>query len=160
MAGIVVVVAVLHYVIILNHYMMYIKNKYDVFNHRLGGIYLATTIIFLIIMIIVIFAVKNSLLHFKGKNDCCGGGSMHNIRSRKMKHKMMGSIEIDISGMYCHKCAHKLTQSLHEIEGVSVTVNLEKKNVILSYDRPIDIQEVYDTIQNAGYQIICTHKIL
>ncbi|WP_028044793.1 heavy-metal-associated domain-containing protein [Candidatus Stoquefichus massiliensis] len=120
---------------------------------------MATTIIFLVLMVIVIFAVKNSLLHFKGENSCCDGCSTHNTKSKKLKHQIIGSIEISVSEMSCQKCARKLTKSLHEIEGVSVNVNLKKKNIILSYDQPIDIQQVYDTIQNAGYQIICTHKI-
>lgn len=119
---------------------------------------MTTAIILLIIMIIVIFAVKNSLLHFKGGGSCCGGDSIGDIQTKELKHKIIGSVEIGISGMHCENCVKKLTDCLQMLDGVSAKVDFTNNNAIISYDQPIDMQEVYNVIENAGYKIIFVHQ--
>lgn len=118
---------------------------------------MATAIILLIIMVIVIFAVKNSLLHFKGEGGCCGH-STGTPQTKELQNKIIGSVEISVSGMHCDNCAKKLTDRLQSIEGISAKVDLAKSNAIISYDQPIDMQQVYSIIENAGYKIIFVHQ--
>ena len=40
-------------------------------------------IILLIVLVIIIFAVKGTIKHFKGEGACCGGGSKGLIKPKK-----------------------------------------------------------------------------
>lgn len=119
---------------------------------------MATAIILLIMMVIVIFAVKSSLLHFKGRGGCCGGNSTGTTQTKELKNKVIGSVEISVSGMHCDNCAEKLIDCLQSIEGISAKVDLAKSNAIISYDQPIDMQQVYSIIENSGYKIVFVHQ--
>ena len=44
---------------------------------------MADSIILLFVLVIIIFAVKGSIKHFKGEGGCCGGGSKGLIKAEK-----------------------------------------------------------------------------
>lgn len=45
---------------------------------------MADAIIILVVVIILIFALKGSIKHFKGEGACCGGGS-GSVKTKKSK---------------------------------------------------------------------------
>ena len=49
-------------------------------------------IILLIVLVIIIFAVKGTIKHFKGEGACCGGGSKGLIKTeeKKLQHPKIG----------------------------------------------------------------------
>ena len=49
---------------------------------------MTNAIIILLLVVLLIFAVKESIKHFKGEGACCGGGS-GTIRARKPKKKKL-----------------------------------------------------------------------
>ena len=85
-------------------------------------------IIILILVVLLSFAVKNSIKHFKGEGACCGGGS-GSVRTKKPKKKkldgpVIGKRTIEISGMHCRNCVNSVTRALNSIDGVAAKVSL------------------------------------
>lgn len=117
---------------------------------------MSTVIIIFLLLVLIIFATKNSSQHFKGDGGCCGSSYSHNMKmpSKKLNKPIIGYKIIQISGMHCQHCALKVAESIDKIAGASAKVNLEKHIVVVSYDREILDQKLYDTIEKAGYHII------
>ena len=57
---------------------------------------MADSIILLFVLVIIIFAVKGSIKHFKGEGGCCGGGSKGVIKAERQKllHPKMGETTV------------------------------------------------------------------
>ena len=49
---------------------------------------MADTIIILVVVVILIFALKGSIRHFRGEGACCGGGS-GSVKTKKAKKKTL-----------------------------------------------------------------------
>ncbi len=112
----------------------------------------STIITVLILILILFFAIKNSIPHFKGQGACCGGGNADKlIKPKKLKNVIATRI-IHIEGMRCNNCRVRIQNKLNEIDGVSAKVNLEKKIVTVQMDRDIPDKEFVKTIESMGYE--------
>lgn len=114
-------------------------------------------IIMVVILIVLIFAVKGSLKHFKGEGACCGGGS-GSVKPKKPKKKtldgpVIGRRTIRISGMHCQNCVNSVTSALNAIDGVSAKVNLKDNSAEVSYDRPVDVADLKRAVERAGFKV-------
>ena len=115
-------------------------------------------IIILVVVIILIFALKGSIKHFRGEGACCGGGS-GSVKTKKAKKKtlngpVVGRRTIRISGMHCQNCVNSVTNALNDIEGVSAKVRLKDNSAEVSYDRPVDISALKQAVEKAGFQVV------
>lgn len=113
-------------------------------------------VIILIVVVLLIFALKGSIKHFKGEGACCGGGS---VPDRKPKAKtldgpVIGRRTIKISGMHCQNCANSVTRALNAIDGVVAKVNLRHNCAEVSYDRMVDEIELKQAVEKAGYEVV------
>ena len=102
---------------------------------------MADAIIILVVVIILIFALKGSIKHFKGEGACCGGSG--SVKTKKAKKKtldgpVVGRRTIRISGMHCQNCVNSVTNALNSIDGVSAEVSLKDNCAEVSCDRPVD----------------------
>ena len=98
-------------------------------------------IIVLIVIVLLIFALKGTLKHFKGESPCCGGGS--------------GLIKtVMVSGMHCDHCVKSVTEAIDKIEGASAKVNLKKEEAVVSYDREIDDDDLKKAVEEAGFKVV------
>ena len=64
-------------------------------------------IIVLIVIVLLIFALKGTLKHFKGESPCCGGGSgliKTEIEEKVLEHPAIGKKTVMVSGMHCDHC--------------------------------------------------------
>ena len=113
-------------------------------------------IILLIVLVIIIFAVKGTIKHFKGEGACCGGGSKGLIKTeeKKLQHPKIGEKTVKISGMHCEHCAMSVTQRLNRIDGVSAQVKLSKGRATVSCDRQVDNSTLKSAVEQAGYRVI------
>ena len=114
-------------------------------------------IIMVVILIVLIFAVKGSLKHFKGEGACCGGGS-GSVKPKRPKRKtldgpVIGRRTIRISGMHCQNCVNSVTNALNAIDGVSAKVNLKDNSAEVSYDRPVDVADLKQAVERAGFKV-------
>ncbi|HJA67283.1 MAG TPA: heavy-metal-associated domain-containing protein [Candidatus Mediterraneibacter cottocaccae] len=116
---------------------------------------MADGIIVLVIVVILIFALKGSIKHFKGEGACCGGGSGTVKKKRK---KLSGpAVEkhiIEISGMQCQNCANSVANALNEIDGAAAKVDLKAGTAVVSCDRPVDDADLKYAVEHAGYHVV------
>lgn len=62
---------------------------------------------------------------------------------------------INVDGMSCSHCAKKIENSLKEVEGVlKVSVNLDKKEVIITSKFEIDTNLLRKKIEDLGYKYL------
>lgn len=118
---------------------------------------MSTVIILLILIIIAFYAFKNSFQHFKGEGGCCGGGKCSapmKMPKKTLKDPIVGSMQLNISGMHCQNCAVKLCNALNKIDGICANVVLENDLAIISFDRTIDTMELYSVVEDVGYKIV------
>ena len=119
---------------------------------------MADAVIILVVVIILIFALKGSIKHFRGEGACCGGGS-GSVKTKKAKKKtlhgpVIGRRTIRISGMHCQNCVNSVTNALNAIEGVSVKVKLKDNSAEVSYDRPVDVADLKQAVEKAGFKVV------
>ena len=119
---------------------------------------MVNAVIILILVIVLIFATKSSIKHFKGEGACCGGGS-GSVKTKKAKKKtpdgpVVGRRMIRISGMHCQNCVNSVTSALNAIEGVSARVSLKEGSAEVSYDREVDETELKEAVEKAGFEAV------
>ena len=134
-------------------------------------------IIVLIVIVLLIFALKSTLKHFKGESPCCGGGSglikteieeknkdaeemltafdsMKEEQDEIAKHPAIGKKTVKVSGMHCDHCVKSVTEAIDKIEGASAKVNLKKEEAVVSYDREIDDDDLKKAVEEAGFKVV------
>ena len=119
---------------------------------------MTNAIIILLLVVLLIFAVKESIKHFKGEGACCGGGS-GTIRARKPKKKklegpVIGHYTIEISGMHCKNCVNSVTRALNSIDGVAAKVSLRDSRADVLLDRMVDENDLRHAVEGAGFKVI------
>lgn len=115
-------------------------------------------IIILILVVLLSFAVKNSIKHFKGEGACCGGGS-GSVRTKKPKKKkldgpVIGKRTIEISGMHCRNCVNSVMRALNSIDGVAAKVSLRDSRADVLLDRMVDENDLRHAVEGAGFKVI------
>ncbi|NCB02901.1 MAG: heavy metal translocating P-type ATPase, partial [Spirochaetia bacterium] len=73
--------------------------------------------------------------------------------NRHKEDTTMYSKEISIEGMMCNNCVNHVKKGLESIEGLTVSVNLEKKNAVVTSTHQISDNEVTEKIVEAGYKV-------
>ena len=81
-------------------------------------------IIFLVIAVILIFAIRSSIKHFKGESSCCGGNGNSKLKKKKLQGPKTAEKIIYIEGMHCEHCKQNVEQRINEINGAVAKVNL------------------------------------
>lgn len=117
---------------------------------------MADIIIVLILIVIAIFAIKQTKKHMHGESPCCGGGSGSTKKARK-KHldgPVMGTKTMKIKGMTCEHCVNNVTNAINKIPGASAKVSLKKKEAVISYDRELSNIELRKAVEDAGYKVV------
>lgn len=114
-------------------------------------------IIVLIVIVLLGFALKGSIKHFKGESPCCGGGSgeiVLDIPDKKLENPILGKKVLKISGMHCEHCVKAVTEAINKIDGVAAKVNLSENEAVVSYDREIDDEQLRKIVKDAGYRVV------
>ena len=96
--------------------------------------------IIVLVIILLFFALKGSLKHFKGESPCCGGGSgdLGKAKIKFLDGPVIGRKTLTIEGMHCEHCVNAVTNALNEIDGVVAKVTLKGNCAEVSYDREIN----------------------
>ena len=114
-----------------------------------------------IIVVVVFFAVKYSIPHFKGEGACCGGGGYKEKAKKPKKLKnIVSTKEIYIEGMKCDNCRVRVQNALNEIDDVSAKVDIKSKRAVVKLGRQINDEELTRIISGMGYEVVSvTEKI-
>ena len=97
-------------------------------------------IIILVVVVLLIFALKGSIKHFRGEGACCGGGS--------------GSVKTKKAKMHCQNCVNSVTNALNAIDGVSAEVSLKDNCAEVSCDRKVDDIDLKQAVERAGFEVL------
>ena len=77
-------------------------------------------IVVLIVVVLLGFALKGSIKHFKGDSPCCGGGGgtvVLDIPDKKLDKPVLGKKVLKISGMHCEHCVKAVTEAINKVDG-------------------------------------------
>ena len=110
-------------------------------------------IIVVILLIMVVFGIRETIKHFKGQGACCGGGSSK-PKKKKLKGKVVCKYIFHIEGMHCQNCANAVTRAINDIDGAVAKVSLNKKTAKVSCDREIDARVIEEVIRKRGYEAV------
>lgn len=117
---------------------------------------MADIIIVLILIVIAIFAIKQTKKHMHGESPCCGGGS-GSTKKAKEKHldgPVMGTKTLKIKGMTCEHCVNNVTNAINQVAGASAKVSLDNNQAVVSYDRELSNIELRKAVEDAGYKVV------
>ena len=107
---------------------------------------MVNAVIILILVIVLIFATKSSIKHFKGEGACCGGGS-GTVRRPKPKKKKL-------NGMHCQNCVNGVTRAINAIDGAAAKVSLKNNSAEVSCDRDVDKEKLKRAVEDAGFKVV------
>lgn len=108
-------------------------------------------IIAAILAVLIVVGIIYTRKHFKHQSGCCGGGG--NYVSKKKLKNVVAKKTLVIEGMTCENCKARVERYLNDMVGVSATVNLKRKEAVVSMDRHIDDEQFKAAIEKAGYQL-------
>ncbi len=112
-------------------------------------------IIVVIIVVLLGFALKSSIKHFKGEGACCGGGdSPKKTKEKTLDGPVIGRKTVKIAGMHCEHCVNSVTVAINKVEGASAKVNLNSGSAVVSYDREISEMDLKHAVENAGFEVV------
>ncbi len=114
---------------------------------------ISNVIIFLVLAVILIPAVRGTIKHMKGEGECCGGPKEKAPR-KKIKGKPTEVLTVYIEGMHCDNCKNRVERRLDELEGVVAKVNLSKKLAKVYLYGDISRGLISETITKAGYEVV------
>ena len=110
-------------------------------------------IIFVILALILFFAVKNAIPHFRGEGSCCGGGSKMKLIKPVKLDKVIAEKTVKIDGMVCDHCSGRIQNALNSIEGISAKVIRSKGKAVVKLGRQIGDEELKKIITDLGYHV-------
>lgn len=111
-------------------------------------------LIILIVIVLLFFALKGSVKHFKGEGSCCGGGSsLLRTEEKPLNGPVVAERKVSIGGMHCENCAETVKRAIDSIDGVSCTVDLKNGVAAVRMDRSVDDIVIKRKIEEAGYSV-------
>lgn len=110
-----------------------------------------TYVILAVLAMIVFFAVRSSVKHFKGQGGCCGGGD-YTPRKKKL-HQVTGKKTFVVAGMHCENCASRVMEAVNDIPHVSAQAKWKTGQVIVSYEQEVPDEVICSCIERAGYRV-------
>jgi len=93
--------------------------------------------------------------HAGGKGDCCGGGGgvIDTGEKKTLEGPALGRYVLHIEGMHCENCKRAVERRLDRFEGVVSAVDLRKKIATVTYDRPVDPQQLRLAVAMLDYTV-------
>lgn len=107
--------------------------------------------IIIVLIIALVFGIKETTKHFKGEGACCGGASSK-PKNKKLKNKIICRYTFHVDGMHCQNCANIVTRAINDIDGVAAKTYLNKKIVKVICSREIESEYIKEVIQKKGYK--------
>lgn len=109
-----------------------------------------------ILAVILYFALRSTMKHFRGEGGCCGGGTYK--ARRKRLNTVAEKKTFLVEGMSCQHCVNRVMEAVNSIDGASALVKLKRGLVIISLEHPISDEILKDAIENAGYTVTGIRK--
>ena len=118
---------------------------------------MATYIIGSILLVIMFFALKSTVKHFRGEGNCCGGGDVPAPPRKKLNAPKVAEKMVSIEGMHCQNCQRHVETLLNCIDGVSAKADYSKNIAILSMSRIVADEEIYNALAGSEFRVVGIH---
>lgn len=107
------------------------------------------TVLVICVLGACLFSFTRRLL---GKKSCCET-SVPRVNPKKL-NSPIGSFTLKIEGIRCESCRRTLMTKLNELDGISAKVSLENKTAVISYEHPVDDEEIVKAVEKAGFEVM------
>ncbi|MCR5025112.1 MAG: cation transporter [Lachnospiraceae bacterium] len=114
---------------------------------------LSNVMIIAVIVIILILAIKGSIMHFKGEGACCGGGSGDKLKKPKKLGRVIATKTIRIEGMVCNNCRIRIQNALNSIDGINARVNRHKGTATIRLGKDVEEAKIKKDVTDLGYMV-------
>ena len=114
----------------------------------------STLIVLLIVIVISVFAIRNSIGHFKGEGGCCGGGETILPDEKQLTGQKIGEKTVHIEGMHCENCKNRVERAINRIDGAVGKVNLKKNIAVVSFEREVSDEEIRKAVEEQDYKVL------
>ena len=123
-----------------------------------GKIDMVDVIIVLIVAVLIVFAARGSVKHFKGEGSCCGGGGRAKSGDKALNGPVMKRRTLKIDGMHCQNCAERVKAAINSVDGSAAEYVDYKSGIAdVKFDRDVDDFIVRKAIEGAGYKVVSMH---
>ena len=119
----------------------------------------STIVIVVILAVILFFAVKNSIPHFRGEGGCCGGSGKEKLIKPAKLERIIATKVIKIEGMRCENCNRRVQNALNQLDGVNAKVYGDRAEAVVKLGRDIEDKELEKAVTGLGYRVISIEKI-
>ena len=112
-------------------------------------------VIVLIVLVLLFFALKGSVRHFKGESSCCSGASAP-VRTgeKRLDGPVISVRTAKVDGMHCDACADRVKRAIDSIDGAAGAVDLKSGVATIRLDRSVDDIIIRKKIEEAGYKVV------
>ena len=119
----------------------------------------STIVIVVILAVILFFAVKNSIPHFRGEGGCCGGSGKEKLIKPAKLERIIATKVMKIEGMRCENCNRRVQNALNQLDGVNAKVYGDRAEAVVKLGRDIEDIELEKAVSGLGYRVIRIEKI-
>ena len=119
----------------------------------------STIVIVVILAVILFFAVKNSIPHFRGEGGCCGGSGKEKLIKPAKLERIIATKVMKIEGMRCENCNRRVQNALNQLDGVNAKVYGDRAEAVVKLGRDIEDIELERAVTGLGYRVISIEKI-
>lgn len=106
-----------------------------------------------ILVLILIPAIRSTVMHMKGEGACCGGPKEKPVK-KKLAGRPRAKLIVHIEGMQCENCKNRAERHLNELDGVVARVKLSRKLAKLWLYQEVDEALIIDTIERLGFKVM------
>ena len=110
-------------------------------------------IVVAILAVILVFAVRSSMKHFRGEGGCCGGGKVPKAKPKKLNGPKVAEKIIHIEGMHCENCKNRIEKTLNQMDGVAAKVDLGKKIARVSLEKQVADEVLKNAIEKQDFKV-------
>ena len=119
----------------------------------------STIVIVVILAVILFFAVKNSIPHFRGEGGCCGGSGKEKLIKPAKLERIIATKVMKIEGMRCENCNRRVQNALNQLDGVNAKVYGDRAEAVVKLGRDVEDIELEKAVTGLGYRVISIEKI-
>ena len=106
------------------------------------------------LLVLLFFALKGSVRHFRGDGSCCSGGSSCvRTEEKHLDGPVVAEWKVSIDGMKCERCAENIKRAIESIDGAAASVDFRRAAAVVRMDRTVDETLLRRKIKEAGYSV-------
>ena len=123
---------------------------------------MGNTIVIIILVLIVAFAVYGTVRRIRFGSSCCGehdaADKKVRVRDRNKKSYPYTYV-LGVDGMHCSNCARRIENAFNKTEGRWAEADVGRKEVILRTKREESERDLSGIVSGAGYTMLAFKRI-